>query len=124
MDTLYHEELLELYHHPLNKKTLPNATVHHVEHNPLCGDRIELYLLIEHDRIIDIGFQGSGCVLSDIGGSLLTETAKHKNLSEALAITPDMIITAAGIPHLNPTRIRCITLALESLKKGLSSSNL
>ena len=121
MDTLYHEELLELYHHPLNKKTLPNATIHHIEHNPLCGDRIELYLLIEHDRIIDIGFQGSGCVLSDIGGSLLTEAVKHKNMAEARTITPETILTAAGIDQLNPTRIRCITLAFEALKKIVAS---
>ncbi len=124
MDTLYHEELLELYHHPLNKKILSHATIHHVEHNPLCGDRIELYLTIKSGCITDIGFQGSGCVLSDIGGSLLTEIVKHKSLEEALTITPETIIAAAGISHLNPTRIRCITLALESLKKGLSSSNL
>jgi nitrogen fixation NifU-like protein len=94
--------------------------MHHIEHNPLCGDRIELYLLIEHDRIIDIGFQGSGCVLSDIGGSLLTETAKHKSLDETRVITPETILTAAGIHQLNPTRIRCITLALEGLKKTIS----
>lgn len=119
MDSLYHEELLELYHHPLNKKTLPNATMHHVEHNPLCGDRIELYLAVENGQIVDIGFQGSGCVLSDIGGSLLTETAKHKSVDEARAITPETILTTAGIQHLNPTRIRCITLALEALKKTL-----
>ncbi len=93
--------------------------MHHVEHNPLCGDRIELYLLIEHGKIIDIGFQGSGCVLSDIGGSLLTEAAKHKHIAEARTIAPETILAAAGIQQLNPTRIRCITLALEGLKKAL-----
>lgn len=124
MENTYHEELLELYRHPLNKKTLANPTFHHREHNPLCGDIIELFVLIKDDRIVDIGFQGNGCVLSDVGASLMTETVKGKPIAEATAITTDTMLEILGIKNLNPTRIRCTTLALEGLKKMFALADL
>lgn len=119
MDHLYHEELLELYRHPLNKKTIADATRKHREHNPLCGDMIELSIKLENDRVADIGFQGNGCVISDVGASLLTETAKGKTVSELRSITLDSMLEALNLKQLNPTRIRCATLAWEGLKKML-----
>ena len=119
MNNVYDETLLELYRNPLNKKIIADATHHHREHNPLCGDIIELFLKIDKNRIIDSGFQGSGCVMSDVGASLLTETIKGKTLPELRAITATSLLETLHLEHLNPTRIRCVTLAWEGLKKLL-----
>lgn len=124
MDNLYHEDLIEIYRHPLNKRIIANPTLFHREHNPLCGDIIELSATIEDDRITDIAFQGNGCVLSDVGASLLTETVKQKTINEIKAITTASLLEILGIQKLNPTRIRCATLALEGLKKMLTKKSL
>lgn len=121
MENLYHEELLELYRHPLNKKAIADATLRHREHNPLCGDTIELYLKMDGERLTDIGFQGNGCVISDVGASLLTETVKGKTTTEIRALTAAAVLELLNIKQLNPTRTRCATLAWEALKKTFDS---
>lgn len=119
MSEFYHEELLHLYRHPLNKHPLNAPTHSHRETNPNCGDTLELQLVVEDRRIMEIGFQGQGCAISEVAASLLTETIKGKDLASIGELTTEHMIEMLGIPHLNPTRLRCATLALEGLKKML-----
>lgn len=117
-DLIYHELILELNRHPLNKKKLEDFTYHHKEFNPLCGDEVELFVKTdEHDMIIDIGFQGQGCALSQASASILTEMSKKKTLPEAQKITTEEILKKLGLEKLNPTRLRCVGISVENIHK-------
>jgi nitrogen fixation NifU-like protein len=117
-DLIYHELILELYRHPLNKKKLDDFTFHHKEFNPLCGDEVELFIKTDKDdKIIDIGFLGQGCALSQASTSILTEVLKKKTLTEAYKITTQEILQKLGLKKLNPTRLRCVGLPVEALQK-------
>ncbi len=120
MDTLYHEMLLDLYKHPLNKQVLKSFDIRHQEHNPVCGDVVELFIKTnKQGKLTDISWQGDGCAISQSGASLLTDEVKGKSKKEAKAITNDAMLALLGLEKLNPTRLRCATLALEALKKAL-----
>lgn len=115
-DLIYHELILELNRHPLNKKHLSDFTYHHKEFNPLCGDEVELFIKIDdHGKIIDIGFQGNGCAISQASASVLTEMIRSKSTTEAQKITTENILQKLGLEKLNPTRLRCAGLSVEAL---------
>ena len=117
MDNLYHELLLDLYRHPLNKKIPESYDWRHKEFNPLCGEEVELFLKYDGEKLVEIGWQGDGCALSQAGASVLTETAKGKNKTELAEMKADYILEQLGLANLNPTRQRCALLALKTLQK-------
>jgi len=80
---LYQEVILDHNRHPRNFGTLESANHDADGFNPLCGDKIHVYLDVEDDRIRDIRFEGSGCAISTASASVMTETLKGKTLSEA-----------------------------------------
>lgn len=118
MDELYQEILLDLYKHPLNKKVLSEFDVRHQEHNPLCGDTVELFVKLNSSGVItDISWQGDGCAISQAATSLLTDYVKNKDTRATKEMTSDTIIEMLGLSNLNPTRLRCATLSLKALQK-------
>ncbi len=115
---LYQEYILDLYKHPLNKIILSTFNVQHKEHNPLCGDVVELSITFDkQNKVSNIGWQGDGCAISQASTSLLTDHIKSKSKKELAKITNDEVLDLLGLKNLNPTRQRCATLALEALKK-------
>src|SRR5580693_3801983 len=81
---LYQDLILDHGKHPRNFHTLPQANREALGHNPLCGDRLMLYLTVDDDDIIkDAGFQGSGCAISTASASMMTEMLKGKTSAEA-----------------------------------------
>jgi nitrogen fixation protein NifU and related proteins len=120
MEDIYREQILEHSKHPHNSGTLPNPTVSHEEHNPLCGDRVRMDLLIEGGVITDVRFQGRGCAISQASASLLTDEIKGKSVEEAKAFGKDDLLDLIGIPLAkNPVRLKCALLSLKTLKAGL-----
>jgi nitrogen fixation protein NifU and related proteins len=120
MDDIYQQQILEHAKHPHNFGTLDPATVSHEEHNPLCGDRVRIDLLIEDEVIVDVRFSGRGCAISQASASLLTDELKGMSLEAAKAYTKDDLLELIGIPlSKNPTRLRCALLSLKTLKAGL-----
>src|SRR5579859_6817517 len=83
---LYQEVILDHSKKPRNYRVLEGANHHAEGYNPLCGDRVTIYLKTENGRISDVSFQGSGCAISTSSASLLTETLKGKTLGEADAM--------------------------------------
>jgi nitrogen fixation NifU-like protein len=79
---LYQEVILDHSKRPRNFRALAGPSRHAEGYNPLCGDRITLYVKLEGDRIADIAFEGSGCAISTASASLLTETLKGKSRAE------------------------------------------
>ena len=71
---------------PRNFHPIEDADHHANGYNPLCGDKVTIYLTLVDDRITDISFQGSGCAISTASASILTETLKGKTRKEAEAI--------------------------------------
>jgi len=116
--TMYHEELFDHYKHPHNKKQIQNPDFSSGHHNPSCGDRISMEGKVVDDIVTEIGFDGSGCVISQAAASLLTAHCIGKNVDEILQLTKDDILKLVGIP-LGPTRLRCALLSLEVLQQSL-----
>ena len=120
-DELYSELLLELYRHPFNKKKLADFDANFSEYNPLCGDRVELFLKFDAgDRLTDVGFQGEGCAISEAATSLLTEHIKGKTRSEIENLSSAALLELLGLKNLNPTRLRCALLGLKAMQHSLT----
>lgn len=118
--SIYQELILDHYRNPRNYGVLLNATHHAEASNPVCGDKLQMDIIIKNDIIEDVQFSGAGCAISQASASLLTEYVKKKSVRETLTITPKDILNLLGIT-LSPTRMKCGLLSLETLKKTLSN---
>ena len=81
-DSMYQENILDHYKRPRNFGKISNASVHHHEYNPLCGDEIEMFLIIKDKKVADVKFHGRGCAISQASASMLTEEIKGKGIDE------------------------------------------
>src|SRR5688572_15345182 len=79
---LYQEVILDHNRRPRNFRTLEEGRKQE-GYNPLCGDRLTLYVKLDGDRIVDVAFQGSGCAISKASASLMTEALKGKTVAQA-----------------------------------------
>ncbi len=86
LSSLYQDVILDHSKRPRNFHTIADADHHANGYNPLCGDKVTIYLTLVDDRITDISFQGSGCAISTASASILTETLKGKTRKEAEAL--------------------------------------
>ena len=85
LNDLYQQVILDHSRSPRNFKKLDGANRVAHGHNPLCGDRITIYLHLDGDVIRDISFEGSGCAISKASASVMTSTLKGKTIAEAVA---------------------------------------
>jgi nitrogen fixation protein NifU and related proteins len=121
-DELYRQELLERYKNAPNKRVMIKPDIKAEDSNPLCGDNVEIFIRMGKDGIIkDATFDGKGCVISMASASLLLESIVGKTLKEAEELTREDMLDIIGI-NLTPTRVKCATLGLATLKKGISES--
>ena len=133
---LYQEVIVDHNRNPRNFGKLENADYELEGFNPLCGDRLTLYIKMDGDRIENISFDGTGCAISVASASLMTEAMKGKTKQEADQIftdfhhlitgknaDPDMeklgkLATLAGVRDY-PTRVKCATLCWHTLNSLL-----
>ncbi len=124
---LYQEVILDHNRRPRNFGPLPEANRQAEGYNPLCGDRVTVFLDVEDDRIRDVRFEGAGCAISTASASLMTEALKGLSVEEARSLFHDfheLVTTGAreGSPELGklavfsgvrefPMRVKCATLA-------------
>ncbi|MDP9196426.1 MAG: SUF system NifU family Fe-S cluster assembly protein [Pseudomonadota bacterium] len=138
---LYQEVILDHGRHPRNFRHPPEANRHASGHNPLCGDKITIYLTLSPDGIIqDAAFEGKGCAISQASASLMTETVRGKTVAEAEALfgafhdlctqdnpapAPvseddlDRLKVLAGVRQF-PMRVKCATLSWHALHAALA----
>ena len=121
--SLYREEILDHYQNPRNFGKFDNAEATVREANASCGDLIEIYLKFKKvsDKTIiveDIKFEGEGCAISLAAASMLTEAVKGRKITEVEKLADEDIYNLLG-GKVNPGRVKCATLALVALKKGL-----
>lgn len=114
----YQEELFEHFKYPCNKKCVNNPDFKSGHDNPSCGDKITIEGNILDNKIIDVGFNGSGCVISQAATSMLTEFCKGKTVDEILALTKDDVLNLVKI-ELGPNRLKCALLCLQVLQDAL-----
>lgn len=137
---LYQEVILDHNKAPRNYRAMADATRMALGHNPLCGDKMTLWVKLEGDRIADVAFQGSGCAISKASASIMTDSIKGKSLAEAEALhgrfhdlltgPPDVKADGAGLGKLAvfsgvrefPARVKCATLAWHTLEAALKNN--
>ena len=107
---------MELYKSPRNYGELENRTHEHTETNSSCGDEITLQLEVKDGKIEDVKFSGSGCVMSLVSSSLLTDKIKGMELEEAKKLSKEDILDLLKI-KINPSRMKCVLLPLENLRR-------
>jgi nitrogen fixation NifU-like protein len=132
---LYQEVILDHHKKPRNYRKLETANRQAEGYNPLCGDKINLYLKVEDGIVREVGFQGSGCAISTASASMMTECLKGKSEAEARALFDrfhDLVTgqsegDAAELGKLAvfsgvreyPVRIKCATLCWHTMKAAL-----
>lgn len=138
---LYQEVILEHSKAPRNFRVLKDANHHAEGFNPLCGDRLTVYVHMDGDAIRDISFQGSGCAISKASASIMTQSVKGRTKQEVDALFDNFrrLVTGqlhneAGSPELGklaafsgvseyPVRVKCATLPWHTLRAALKGEN-
>ena len=87
LDQLYKEIILDHYRNPRNQGELPPPATKTEGFNPLCGDEIELYVVIEDGVVTDISIGGQGCSISQASASMMSTAVKGKSVDDALGLT-------------------------------------
>jgi len=135
---LYQEVIFDHNRNPRNFRVIKNADRRVEGFNPLCGDRLTLFLQMDGDRITDASFQGSGCAISTASVSLMTEIVKGKTEQEAeelfkkfheMTTGKDKEINLEAVGKLAvlagvreyPARVKCATLAWHTLDAALKN---
>lgn len=118
--TLYSEDILYHYHHPSHFGTLPHPTCSSNVKNSICGDVIQMELMLEEQVVTDLKFSGQGCAISIASASLLSEFVLNKTKDELMKIDSARIITLLGI-EISAARLKCALLPLEALQKALKN---
>lgn len=112
------QNILDHYRDPENTGALEDATYVQKEHNPLCGDKITVYLLMENDLVKDVSFEGEGCAISQAAMSMFSEEIKGMTKSEIMPLNKDFIVDLMGI-ELSPTRLKCALLGLQAVQNAM-----
>lgn len=114
--TIYQDIILDHYRSPRNKKRLgQKAKTIHVA-NPFCGDVIDMDIIVNRGIVVQIGFAGDGCAISQASASMLTDYVAHKSIKELRNFDKNAMIELLGI-ELTPTRLKCGLLAWEAFQK-------
>lgn len=137
VDDLYQDLILDHSKRPRNCHAMADATRNAEGYNPLCGDKLKLYIKMDGDIVKDVSFVGSGCAISTASASLMTESLKGKTREEALklldtfhellttdsAVTKDLgkLVVFCGVRDY-PARVKCATLAWHTLKSALNNA--
>ncbi len=136
---LYQEVILDHHKKPRNFRRLEDANKKAEGFNPLCGDKISLFLKVEDGVVRDVGFVGSGCAISTASASMMTECLKGKTEAEVEALFErfhDLVTgkspagtAAEGLGKLAvfagvrdyPVRVKCATLCWHTLRAALEN---
>jgi nitrogen fixation protein NifU and related proteins len=139
---LYQEVILDHSRHPRHFGPLEHASHTGEGHNPLCGDRVKIYLVVgEDNRITDIKFEGRGCAISQASASLMTDMLAGRTVDEGAKLMDgflhlvrgedaggldeddrERLQVMAGVSAF-PMRVKCATLAWHTMKSALEGGS-
>ncbi|OGV25948.1 MAG: SUF system NifU family Fe-S cluster assembly protein [Legionellales bacterium RIFCSPHIGHO2_12_FULL_37_14] len=133
---LYQEVILDHNKHPRNFYLMQNATTNAEGFNPICGDKINIFLQIKDDVINKVSFQGCGCAISQASASLMTDMLEGKSIEDAENLFNafhGMMVENGPVAPLGklavlanvrryPARVKCATLAWHTFEAALHKS--
>jgi nitrogen fixation NifU-like protein len=140
LDQLYQSVILDHNRSPRNCHAMPGADRFSEGYNPLCGDRLTVWLKLKGDVIEDVSFEGSGCAISRASASIMTTSVKGKRVEEAeelFSLFHGMVtgkaVDSASVNTLGklavfsgvsqfPTRVKCASLSWHALKNALHAN--
>ena len=140
-DDLYQEIIMDHNRSPRNYGSMDNPTVELEGFNPLCGDQIKVFVLLDEDKIVDIVFDGIGCAISKSSASIMTVELKGKSISDAQSIfdafrlmitgkdlDDDSLDVLGDVEVLGgitkyPARIKCASLAWHTVNSALTGDS-
>lgn len=141
MRELYQEVILDHHKHPRNFGRLEGANRHAEGFNPLCGDRVTIYAVVEGDTVREIAFDGSGCAICVASASVMTDELRGKTLAEIEKLYGTFhdvvmsdsqspvdtdalgkLVVFAGVREF-PVRVKCATLPWHALRAALKSKD-
>lgn len=140
MQDLYQELILDHNRSPRNYGVLLEPSCQARGHNPLCGDKLHLYIALDEHRIRELRFEGRGCAISQASASIMTEVVQGLTVDQAkdlfeqvhsLLTDESFDATSIGFPKLQalsgvrdyPARVKCATLAWHTLIAALKQSD-
>lgn len=138
LDDLYRELIMDHYRNPQNRGTLEKPSSSVSLNNPLCGDEIELQLLVHDGKVADARWSGQGCSISQSSASMMTEALKGLSTDDARKLVANFqgLMHGEELPHAEPelgdlealtgvakfpVRIKCALLPWEALHKALDA---
>lgn len=136
---LYQEIIIDHNQNPRNHHPMEQATCQARGFNPLCGDKLTVYLKIAQEKVQDVSFVGCGCAISQASASLMTEAVLGKTVQEAHELfkrfhtmltcdepseklSLDKLTVLAGVRAF-PARVKCATLAWHTLEAALNKED-
>jgi nitrogen fixation NifU-like protein len=141
LQDLYQEIIIDHSKRPRNFGALEGANRHAEGDNPLCGDQIEVHLIVEGDTVRDVCFEGRGCAISTASASVMTDTIKGKPVAEVKAMFEqfhrlvmgeedsgsdvlelDRLGAFAGVRDY-PMRVKCATLCWHTMNAALEGQD-
>ncbi|MFM8562713.1 MAG: Fe-S cluster assembly sulfur transfer protein SufU [Acidimicrobiia bacterium] len=140
LEDLYREIILDHYRSPRNRGELPPPAHKAEGHNPLCGDEITVFVQVDNDVVTDVKVSGQGCSISQSSASMMSQAIKGKPIAEVRALVHRFKVMMSieeesdGVPDVKlgdlealqgvvkfPVRIKCATLAWNTLVEALES---
>ncbi|HET7235134.1 MAG TPA: SUF system NifU family Fe-S cluster assembly protein [Actinomycetota bacterium] len=138
LDEIYKEVILDHYKNPRNKREVPGAELTCSKNNPLCGDEITVFVHEEEGKLLDVGFLGQGCSISQSSASMMTEAvtgAKREEAEDLIGKIRGMmageveadedtfgeLVALKGVVKY-PVRIKCAVLAWDVLQEALAGA--
>ncbi|KTC78436.1 Fe-S cluster assembly sulfur transfer protein SufU [Legionella cincinnatiensis] len=136
---LYQEIIIDHNRNPRHHYVMQDATHQANGFNPLCGDKLTVYVKIKNDSITELSFLGCGCAISQASASLMTDSLKGKTVAEAHELFHcfhhmltqneegqlqymDKLTVLAGVKAY-PARVKCATLAWHTLEAALNKES-
>jgi nitrogen fixation NifU-like protein len=135
---LYQDVILDHHRRPRNRREMPEASAKASGYNPLCGDRVSVFVKMTGEVIEDVTFVGTGCAISQASASMMTDCLKGRTRAEAVVVADafQRLVTdqGASIPLGNdlvekleafsgvrefPSRVKCASLAWHALRAAL-----
>lgn len=134
---LYSQMIIDHGRSPRNFQTMDDHSSMKVGHNPLCGDKLVLFLKMDGDKVVDVSFQGEGCAIFMASTSMMTDAIKGLTVAEVMAkfdhfhhmvteglsdedeATLGKLSVLSGVSEF-PVRVKCASLAWQTLKAGLA----
>ena len=138
---LYQQVILDHSKKPRNFREIENASRHAKGYNPLCGDRVTVYIIVDGNTVTDVSFTGSGCAICTSSASMMTQFLKGKTIAQAQAYFDqfrdlvmgnteaddviedlDKLTVFSGVREF-PVRVKCATLPWHTMKQALDNSD-